>query len=123
LTYRVLLVEDEPLIQEALGAALLEAGLEPACVSSGEEALTVLASQPPWYSALVTDINLGGAPSGWQVADRARELLPNVAVVYISGHGEAVWGSRGVPGSRMLRKPFSPSTLAGVTVALLTTSA
>jgi CheY-like chemotaxis protein len=34
---------------------------------------------------IVTDVNLGGSASGWDVARRFRSEQPNMPVIYISG--------------------------------------
>lgn len=67
------------------------------------------------FAALVTDIDLGDNSSGWEVARRARELFPDLPVVYVSGGSAHEWASRGVPGSVMLTKPFA---LAHLVVAV-----
>jgi hypothetical protein len=44
---------------------------------------------------LVTDINLGEGPDGWDVARQARELIPNLPTGYVSGAIEHEWASHG----------------------------
>ena len=53
---------------------------------------------------IVTDINLGGSSSGWDVAKRFRSEKPNMPVVYISG--ELIDPERCVPGSVFVAKPY-----------------
>ncbi|AFL50543.1 FixJ family two-component response regulator [Sinorhizobium fredii] len=61
---------------------------------------------------VVTDIMLSDrAVDGWEVARTAREIDPEVAVVYISGHGAVDWPSKGVPNSIVLEKPFAIAQL------------
>jgi CheY-like chemotaxis protein len=55
---------------------------------------------------VLTDIRVGQAPDGWQVARRARELVPDMPVVYISGDSAHEWSAKGVPNSIMVTKPF-----------------
>src|SRR5690348_5425999 len=83
----VFVVEDEVLIQELLVDPLQEAGYQVLVASSGGEAIKLLeAEQTGSFRALVTDVNLGAAsPSGWDVARRAREVHPDIPVVYITG--------------------------------------
>lgn len=59
--------------------------------------------------ALVTDIQLSGAMSGWDLARRGRELNPKLPVVYTTGSEGADWPSQGVPNSILVTKPFTPS--------------
>jgi two-component system cell cycle response regulator CpdR len=96
-TKTLLLVEDEGLIRHDLKEGLVEAGFDVSDVAAGGTALSDIEADPSRFSGLVTDINLGKGPDGWEIARRARELLPNLPVVYISGHGSADWPSKGVP--------------------------
>ncbi len=83
----ILVVEDDFLIQDMVQGALSEGGFESEVTSSGEEAVTLLLGDQNNYRALVTDIHLQGALTGWDVAKRARELNPDLPVIYMSGAG------------------------------------
>jgi hypothetical protein len=39
---------------------------------------------------------------------RARELDPDITVVYMTGDSAADWSSKGVPNSVLITKPFAP---------------
>lgn len=56
-------------------------------------------------------MHLKGAVSGWEVAVRARELKPDLPVVYVTGDSGHEWASRGVPGSVVVSKPFAPAQI------------
>ena len=71
---------------------------------------------------MVTDVNFGGPPVGWEVAARAREARPTIAVVYITGDSAHEWSARGVPQSTIITKPFAPSQLAVAVANLLNTT-
>jgi CheY-like chemotaxis protein len=72
------------------------------------------------YRALVTDVNLGrDRMDGWEAAKRAREIDPAFPVVYMSGDSSDDWGSKGVPNSIMLEKPFAPAQLVTAVSQLL----
>ena len=107
----VFVVEDEVLIHELLVQPLEEAGYSVLVAKSGTEALTVLdGDHAATMRALVTDVNLGGGqPSGWEVARRAREVHPDLPVVYITGDSAHEWPSHGVPNSLLITKPFAPA--------------
>jgi len=64
----VLVAEDDYQIQAMLEEALIEAGFWPQILSSAEEAATVLKSGIYEFCALVTNINLKGAMSEWDLA-------------------------------------------------------
>jgi CheY-like chemotaxis protein len=56
----ILVVEDEPIVQDLIEEALNDGGFESAIVASGEEAITLLQGPKGKYRALVTDITLRG---------------------------------------------------------------
>ena len=104
------LVEDEQLILMSLVDALLESGFAVVTASSGEEAVAMLNAQSGEgdYRALITDVNLGrGKLSGWDVARRAREIDDHLPVIYMTGDSAHDWGSKGVPNSILVTKPFA----------------
>ena len=63
------------------------------------------------YRALVTDVNLKGHLSGWEVAKQIREINPACPVIYTTGVASGQWASHGVPNSILLEKPFAPAQL------------
>jgi DNA-binding response OmpR family regulator len=108
---KILVVEDDLLIQGLVEDTLRDGGFDIAVASSGEEAVTLLQEHKDKYRALVTDINLTAKMDGWEVAQHAREVEPNFPVIYMSGAAAADWTSKGVPNSIMLAKPFAPAQL------------
>ncbi len=116
----ILLLEDEALISHTLTEALEEAGFKVSEMAQASKALAALEAEPSGFNGLVTDINLGKGPDGWDVARRARELVPSLPVVYMSGHGSMDWPSKGVPGSVILSKPFATAQLVTAVSTLLT---
>src|ERR1700689_703795 len=88
-------------------------------VAQGGKALSELEADPSRFSGLITDVRLGRGPDGWEIARRAREPIPNLPVVYISGHGSADWASKGVPNSLTLSKPFATAQLITAISTLL----
>jgi DNA-binding response OmpR family regulator len=105
----VLVVEDEYALQGIVEEALREGGFETAILSSGEEALTLFRGKVADYKALVTDVNLKGSLSGWDVAKEIRELAAGFPVIYMTGASGDHWTSHGVPDRILLRKPFAPA--------------
>jgi DNA-binding response OmpR family regulator len=88
-------------------------------VGQAGKALSELEADPTRFSGLITDISLGRGPDGWEIARRGRELIPDLPVVYISGHGSADWPSKGVPNSLTLSKPFATAQLITAISTLL----
>jgi DNA-binding response OmpR family regulator len=116
---KLLVVEDDQLIQAMIEEALSDGGFESAITASGSEAIDLLKSEISQYRAVLTDINLQGSIGGWEVARVAREVDPTIPVVYMTGtHGEE-WASKGVPKSVLLLKPFAPAQLVTAVSALL----
>lgn len=107
---RVLLVEDEFLIAEVVGAALRDEGLEVAIVNSAPEAVARLEAEPRSFAALVTDINLGAITDGFDVAQCARDLNPAVKVVYMTGKSSNLRAA--CADAPTFPKPFSVLELA-----------
>lgn len=102
----VLLVEDEHLIAEMVMEALQTGGFDVTMLHSGAEAWHLLepAAPPP---VLVTDIHAGEGPDGWEIARHARNLRPDLAVVYMTGATADEWPVHRVSQSILVPKPFT----------------
>jgi CheY-like chemotaxis protein len=114
----VLIVEDEPLIQFELESTLREGGYATDVASNSEAAITKLEASSE-IRALVSDINLGGQITGWDVARRARQLFPDLPVVYVTSVAAEEWASQGVPKSLLILKPFAPAQITTAVSQLL----
>jgi DNA-binding response OmpR family regulator len=119
----LLLVEDEALILVEVEDTLKEAGFEPIAARDGHSAMNEIEKDCSRFSAIVTDVDLGIGPSGWEIARRARQLLSNIPVVYMSGASHADWSAQGVPKSIMLAKPFASIQLVTAVATLITEAA
>ena len=117
----LLYVEDEQLIQEAVIASLEEAGFTILPATSGEQAVSLLCADSG-IQGLITDVNLGDGPDGWEVARRARELMAALPVVYVSAASEHEWTSMGVPNSLMIAKPFAHAQIIVAISSLMVVS-
>jgi CheY-like chemotaxis protein len=107
---RVLFVEDEVLIKEWVTEALSEQGFAVQAVTNAADALQQLAVEP--IDILLTDLNLPGGMDGAALARRAREMLPQLPVVYASARASLLKQDARVPGSIVVTKPYEP-TLVG----------
>jgi CheY-like chemotaxis protein len=115
-TPSVLLVEDEALVSDMITEVLTEEGFEVRAATNAREALNHLADG---FNAdvLFTDINLPNGFDGAALAMRARELRPDLRVVYASGRcGPGQFVS--VPGSVFIPKPYSPFDLCSLLTRL-----
>jgi CheY-like chemotaxis protein len=117
----VLVIEDEPSLQEIVHDALKEGGFDLTTVASGPEAVAMIESGVVRYSALVTDINIKGPMKGWEIARLVRQIEPAFPIIYMTGASADDWASEGVPNSILLKKPFAPAQLVTAVSQLLNT--
>jgi CheY-like chemotaxis protein len=115
----VLVVEDEEQLQEIVHDALEQGGFDVTTVASGQEAVAMLENGVIKYSALVTDINLKGPMTGWEIGRLVRQVDPAFPIVYMTGAAADDWASEGVPNSILLKKPFAPAQLVTAVSQLL----
>jgi len=119
----VLVVEDDPLVHDMVGEALVDGGFTVAQASTPAEAMQMIEAPDASYRALVTDINLAkGEATGWEIAKRAREINPDLPIVYMTGDSADQWTSHGVPNSVLVTKPFAPAQLMTAVAQLLNTA-
>jgi DNA-binding response OmpR family regulator len=118
----LLLVDDEPLLIEVLEAALLEAGFDVLIASDGDRAIEHLDADAERFKGVLTDVRLGTGSGGWDIARRARELVPTMPIVYVSGDSAHEWSAQGVPDSIMLAKPFAMTQITTAIAQLINAS-
>jgi len=110
----VLVVDDEPLMRLFVTRALRGAGYDTIEAASAEEALELLASDDANISLLVSDVQLPGL-SGSELVAQARELLPELPTLLMSGQGKH-WlvNERLIQrDADLLQKPFRIADLLG----------
>lgn len=120
MTPNVLLVENDQRLGALFEAALNEAGHDVARAHNGHEALCRLAAKAPPVDLVVTDIDLGEGPDGWQVARHARAVSPDMPVIYMTGGRADEWLPQHVPLGVLLLKPFPIDQLMQMVRHLLT---
>jgi hypothetical protein len=72
--------------------------------ATGEEAVALIDGEDQCLDVLFTDIRLGGALNGWDVAEIFRDRFPDVRVLYASGY--SITPRRDVAGSEFFNKPY-----------------
>jgi len=108
---RVLVVEDDHAICELIADILEDAGLETVCVQTDLAAYEALPTLPT-VQALIVDVNLGVGTTGFDVGRYARQMIPDLPVIYVSGDASrASFEAFGVPDADFLAKPFTPREL------------
>jgi CheY-like chemotaxis protein len=104
---RVLVVEDEFFIAEWVAESLSDLGFAVEVVSNARDALRRLESAS--VDVLFTDINLPGGMDGATLARQARQLLPELPVIYASARVATLEPEARVRGAVVLvRKPYEP---------------
>jgi len=96
-------VEDEVLVREMIVQYLRDRYFIILEAESAEQAAAICGSGQA-VDVLLTDINLAGRGSGWDVAAVFREAQPDVGVVYVSG--QSVDRRRCVAGGLFFSKPY-----------------
>jgi two-component system cell cycle sensor histidine kinase/response regulator CckA len=104
----VLLVDDDVHVRALGERALVAHGYRVFAFESGPEALEFVAGSGIQPNVLITDIVMPKM-SGPELANRLREIVRSVTVLYITGYTDRAIEQGGTPD--ILQKPFSPSTL------------
>nr|WP_298727114.1 PAS domain-containing hybrid sensor histidine kinase/response regulator [uncultured Steroidobacter sp.] len=116
---RVLCVEDDPNILDAMRELLTRWGIDVLCVATAAEAHEILRNRP--IDLVLADYHLGGEPLGLAVLD---ELVPRDATrmragALVTADGTAALAQRAnALGFQVLRKPLRPAALRALIVAL-----
>ena len=106
--YRVLIVEDDEIFSMMLAYNLEHAGYEVVTAASASPAIDILESDAT-IDVLFTDIQMPGTVDGQGLAQRARTLRPEIAVIYASAGYKRLDEIDAVPGASFMAKPFLPS--------------
>jgi CheY-like chemotaxis protein len=106
MTQKLILLEDDQLILLCTQDALTEAGFEVLPALNGAEALALLSDAPDCL-AMMVDVQLSGALDGWEVARRARNAQPNLAIIYTTTADGPAFVRERVDRSVLLQKPYT----------------
>ncbi len=115
----VLVVEDDPTVLMFLEDGLDDQGYAVVSARSSGEALSILGSGIYTIHVLVADIRLGDGIDGWEIARCAREITPDLPIVYVTGDSYGEFDGEGVPKSLILKKPFTRIELSNAIASLL----
>ena len=109
---RVLMVEDDGDVRSILATFLTRLGCELTTAQSGDQALALLDADRP-FELLLTDISLGPGMRGTEVAARAQQRFPALAILLMSGFSaELLAADRESPASwELLPKPCTHQEL------------
>jgi two-component system cell cycle sensor histidine kinase/response regulator CckA len=109
----ILVVEDEPSLQKLVARVLEDLGYRVFVAGTGAEALQLARQQGPALDLLLTDVVLPGDMQGNVLARDLLAMLPDLAVLYMSGYTRdaIVHAGRLDVGVDFLEKPFTPEAL------------
>ena len=110
----VLVVDDDATVRMLIAEVLTENHYRLLEAGDGPSALKVLEARQQRIDLMVTDVGLPGGMNGRQLADAARQLRPELKILFITGYAEnAVVGNGHLePGMAVLAKPFAMSSFA-----------
>lgn len=112
---RILLVDDHPQLRKRVKRIIGTLGYQVVDAASPAEALDIL-EQDRKFDVLLTDVAMPGM-NGYELANRALEMLPGLNVAFVSGYADSQSDSSELLGQRgertpHLQKPFSKEELA-----------
>ncbi|WP_044343761.1 hybrid sensor histidine kinase/response regulator [Pseudomonas meliae] len=116
----ILVVDDEPAVRLLIAELLEDLGYTILQAERGADALTILQSKAA-IDLLITDVGLPGGMNGRQVADAARDVRPDLKILFVTGYAEnaALAHDTLEPGMHVLPKPFAIAELIGRVTELL----
>lgn len=80
---RILVVEDEADLRQAMSEALSDAGFEVTATRTGDEAAILFADRDR-FDLLLTDVHMPGVFNGLDLAELAREVHPGLPLIFVS---------------------------------------
>jgi CheY-like chemotaxis protein len=104
---RVLVVEDNEALGDVTGALLRSYGSLVQLARSGEQALDLVDSEPP-FDAVLSDIVMPGGMDGIALAQALRQRFPRLPILLITGYSQTRVPVEQFP---LLHKPCNPNEL------------
>ena len=111
MSYSILVVEDEDDIRDMVSTALRERGFSVLSVPNAEVALTILLEHVK-FDLLFTDIVMPGVMNGFELAEEAKRLQPDLKVIYATGFTHLPSGGGSALHGKLIQKPYRPDELA-----------
>ena len=114
-TFRVLVVDDEPLIRWSLAETLLDCGYEVTEAVDGQTALQVLTNAPTPVDVVVLDYRLPDS-NDLELLSAIRRISPRSQVILMTAFGspEVVSSAQQLGVFRVVHKPFEMHDLAAL---------
>lgn len=108
---KILIAEDEPIMQKTIALRLKKDGHEVIATDNGREALDMIASQSP--DLIITDIMMPYA-SGLEIVGAVKQAQNQVPIIVLSAMGQenVVLEAFNLGADDFIAKPFSPAELS-----------
>jgi PAS domain S-box-containing protein len=108
----ILVVEDEPALREVTQRIFARNGYQVMTAANGPEAIAIARDHPGEIHLLVTDVIMPQM-LGKEVAERIRQIRPDIQVLFMSGYAGPVLTAQGriEPDVALVGKPFSEADL------------
>jgi len=119
--FRVLIIDDENIVCERLGAEMTKLGFEVETFTDSSEALQRIAAQH--FDLVITDIKMRG-PTGIEVMRFVKENYPTTKVIVITGFATVETAREALKGGAVdfLPKPFKISQLRDLVLGIAAAS-
>lgn len=118
-TPTILLVEDDPMIRTLVAQTLETQDYNILLAEEGWEGIKVARNHKGKIDLLFTDVVMPGLGGG-ELAVAAKELYPDIKVLFMSGYARSQLADEGVPeDAPVLEKPFTPDKVIGMVRKLL----
>ena len=111
----ILIIDDDPEICDLLRSMLSREGFPVCTAADGLSALEMIKTTD--FDLLITDIGLPPPMDGIETVRRARECLPRLRSLFISGDGECRWDDPNR--DNFVSKPFHKREIVGCVWELL----
>lgn len=115
-TRSVLIVEDEAMVLWLARLEFEDAGYRVVEASDAETAMDILRRDPD-IDLMFTDIRMPGSMDGWTLARNARQLRPDLGIIYATGFSADQ--AELVDGARFFVKPYRLSSVLTAASELL----
>jgi DNA-binding NtrC family response regulator len=109
-TASILIVDDEPIVREALRDWLVDAGYQVQTAETGEEGLRILRSQE--ISLVILDVRLPGQ-TGIRVLEEMKGMKPDIKAIVITAYASPEMRDEAMKlgALQYLTKPIAPDKL------------
>lgn len=113
---RVLVAEDDPVVQSLVSAVLQRRGIACNLAADGVLALQAWQADPGAYDLVLSDMVMPGGVSGLRVIEEIRRTNPSIPVILMTGYSEILNDPKCLdrvdgPRPKLLLKPFLPNDL------------